>query len=57
MGRIRTQPKTRSLDRSEVLWNNFSKEEPRVRPTLGVLFIKETVVAKAYSQKMRGMDT
>ena len=46
MGRIGMQPsknkqlKIRSLDGSGALWNNFSKEEPKERPTLGILFIK-----------------
>ena len=34
------QSKIWSLDGSESLWNNFSKEEPRERPTLGILLIK-----------------
>ena len=34
------QPKTRSLDGSGTLWNNFSNKEPRKRPTLGIRFIK-----------------
>ena len=29
-----------SLDGSGALWNNFSKKEPRERPTLGILLIK-----------------
>ena len=34
------QSKTRSLDELETLWNGFSNEKPRERPTLGIRLIK-----------------